>query len=149
MINHFRLALIPLFIELLPRGVNRNWKRFEDRRFVSRLTTSPRLSAHCLAIAVSTVWKFNETGPITFYYARFSRAEVSTTVLPLVSKHNGAKRSSLPLTFLFSCSMSGGERSFASSIPCRGGTGEDRNSTPRSYLENQIIRLAVANRKSS
>ena len=63
MINHFRLALIPLFIELLPRGVNRNWKRFEDRRFVSRLTTSPR-SAHCLAIAVSTVWKFNETGTL-------------------------------------------------------------------------------------
>ena len=46
------------------RGVNRNWKRFEDRRFVSRLTTSPRLSAHCLAIAVSTVWKFNETGTL-------------------------------------------------------------------------------------
>ena len=64
MINHFLLALIPLFIELLPRGVNRNWKRFEDRRRVSRLTMSPRWSAHFLAMAVSTVWKFNETGTL-------------------------------------------------------------------------------------
>ena len=120
MINHFRLALIPLFIELLPRGVNRNWKRFEDRRRVSRLTMSPRWSAHCLAIAVSTVWKFNETGTLNLLLC---------AVLPCRGFHNRTtvgKQAQWGKEILFALDLSlllfdewWGEV-IASSTPCRG-----------------------------
>ena len=125
MINHFRLALIPLFIELLPRGVNRNWKRFEDRRHVSRLTMSPRWSAHCLAIAVSTVWKFNETGTLNLLIC---------AVLPCRGFHNRTtfgkqaqrgKEILFASDLLFSFGMCGGERSSPVPPPVGGGTGED------------------------